>query len=202
MHLLQSLVDRIFNELLWQHTGTNCAVWKDSGWPLRHHKGLLESIHLRRTAVKRHASFLLLCFSEIKMKLELVKRLRQSEWGSSVGRGVRSRTELQMQLVWLPHLAAEWQAVRCGHSRLKVCGTDSDESLCLKPALPSLPLKFNCLAKTTLLQYRLSKWISTPSLAVQSQTTELFKKSWVFQFQVGLHTHPHKSPHTHFCTNG
>lgn len=83
------------------------------------------------TEVQHHASLLLLqCFSVTTKKeagigeaLLLFSEETETKWTRiQCGREVSGPgPKLQSPLAWLPHLAAEWQGVRCGHSRVKVC---------------------------------------------------------------------------------
>lgn len=109
------------------------------------------------TEVKHHVSFLLLwqCFTVIKRKkrkkrreLELVKPcvcLAETKWtriqceGEVSGPGPK----LQSPLAWLPHFAAEWRGVRCGHSGVKVCS--SGTQIIMKVA-SAWSLKLHCPA--------------------------------------------------------
>lgn len=128
------------------------TVWKDSGWSLQHTKGQLESFH-HRDGLKHKILHLPSCpdyFWEKGKKKELKMGRpgrcfddRLSEQCFSVREVSSPRPNLQLAPAWLPHLAVEWQDVRCDPSRGKVRsgGTHISNWASLRePVLPSLPL--------------------------------------------------------------
>lgn len=94
--------------------------------------GLYSIVKVCWNPYKHHASLLLFwqCFSVIKKEGAGIGEalcLFSDETETKVnkdpvcGEVSGPGPKLQSPLAWLPHLAAEWQGVRCGHSGVKVC---------------------------------------------------------------------------------